>query len=245
MRFKCIGKKSQRAREIFGSEISRMRTESGLSVSQIAYALDVSSGTVFEWMRGTSFPGSIFTLKKLQFLFSDTHETIQYILQKKEVAVSDEEWDDFLNQLKYDDIVYCSDLSNRNPWWEKHNHICDDIYREAFGEYLRESRIKESITIKSLSHALGVKYGCYYRWERGISFPRDIMVLGYLDRFYGNVFDVVFGICPKYGLDLDEVEKKKIARRMYEYKKGDKSGWSEHHKNRLRAQRRWNNKKRN
>ena len=238
MRSKYIGEKSNRARLAFGSELRRLRDGSGLSVADIAYSLDVSMTTVFYWMNGSAFPQSIFLLKKLQFLFSEMHELIQDILHRRGVAISDAEWGRFRDRLRYrDDLEYGKlEVGYGRP----HKHLCDDLYRAEFGRYLRDMRIVSGVSILGLSEALGVKHSRYFRWESGLSIPRDIMLLGYLDRLYGGVFDVIFGICPKYGLDLDRVEKRKIAGRVRECRKNTwdvkSSGWLEHH-SKMRAER--------
>jgi len=240
---KNVGEKSTRARREFGLELKRMQKQSGLSHFDIAYALDINQGTLFSWMTGDHFPQSIFMLKKLHFLFSDSHDIIVDILGRRRIALSDGEWAKFQKKINCGNKIYtCKDDVSGYPGY-KHTYLCDDQYRYFFGQYLRKSRIEHGITIQNLSDAIGVKTGRYFRWEKGVSFPRDIFLVGYFDRLYGNAFNIVFGICPEYGLDLSKEEKKKITCRVRECRKSsshNKSiGWLTHHQSFLNAQDRY------
>lgn len=99
-KFSVISEKSQKAREAFGAELTRIRRSSGLKHLDVAYALDISYGTLWYWLTGRAFPQSLLLLKRLHFLFPETHITLRDVLSHPNISPSKEEWDSFIGKLE-------------------------------------------------------------------------------------------------------------------------------------------------
>lgn len=209
-----IGNKSCKVKKYFGSYLADCRKSVGLSNYDIAYILDVCHLTPWNWEHGVSFPQSIILLKKLGMIYGELPYWLKDIIRMGAIKPSRLEW------KRFEEIAYSGD-GNGLPSCGTQNYrsidMRDNIYKKAFGKYLMNERCERGIGVGSIAEALGVGYHRYLQWEYGSNFPQEVMTLIYLDKFYGNTFDVLFGLCKKNGIHLDRIEKLSVLRKLEEF----------------------------
>jgi len=208
-----MNRKSKVARRRLGKAVRELRKREDLSQMELTYVLDLGSiARVSYWESGRCFPRSIIVLKKLEFLFSGFGDVVREVVDSHGVKPNKKEWMNFIGTVSTKWSVD-SAPQNRNKFY---NHVDarDAVYRKAFGRYLREARTSRSITAASLGRAFGCVHTTWSQWEAGINFPSDILVLGLINRLFGDTFDVVFSVCDKARIRLQKKEKQSVLRRL-------------------------------
>ena len=62
----------------------------------------------------------------------------------------------------------------------------------AFGERVRDLRVKNGVSIKRLSNGIGIHKSTVIRWERGETIPRSPEIISLLSKFFHVPRDYFF-----------------------------------------------------
>lgn len=201
-----MGESSLVVKKKFGSFLRMNRLKEDWSVYDVGRMIGTTQATVWCWEKGMSFPASIVKLKKLCLLYPDTSKKVKELVGDVGGIAR---W----RQFKAD--IDCSSLSNceypgRNTCFYVTRDTRDMKYKIAFGDYLKRERRGMGVSVSSLAKALNVFHSNVTMWEAGTIFPQSLVVLSLLDRMYGNLFDVLFGLCKKHGIHLEKKEIRQV-----------------------------------
>ena len=205
--------KGQKMKSYFGDFLLESRRMMDMSVYDMGYALGISHATVWCWEKGLSFPKSIVLLKKLALVFEEIPALMKNLVVMTGIAPSKSEWTNFEKKVLCEQGTLISGIS---PIYSSRDRR-DTDYKRAFGNYLRRERQKREISFIVMAEAFNVTRQTYCLWEVGSAFPQDVMVLAYLNKLYGNLFDVLFGLCKKEGIHLSFDEKRFVLQRLSEF----------------------------
>jgi transcriptional regulator with XRE-family HTH domain len=211
-----VGKRFQKFKKMFGEFLEENRRALGLSNYDVGYTLGVSHMTCYDWEKGDSFPSSIVRLKKLHLLFENLPEVLVHLFHLTGIAPTSYEWQAFKRRMKGKCRRSSSLKTNLNLSYKAVDSR-DDECRVAFGSYLRKERLDRGIQASHLARALGVSPSLYFRWESGSGFPQNPRIIMLLDRFYGNVIKVLFGLCKEGGIHLSQIEIRDVMTRFSEF----------------------------
>lgn len=182
-----------------------------MSHYDLGYILGVSHSIVWYWEHGLSFPHSVVLLKRLGIVFPSFPGMLKELSQD---IVPERRYREFTSVISCPGRVF----SHVEDWQlpvRFHKDERDTIYKRAFGSYLRRERLSMGLSQTVLADGLGTSPSTVCQWESGI-FPRNASVLSILDRLYGNLFDVLFGLCRENGIHLKARERRDIVGRMDE-----------------------------